>query len=289
MRANPLANFVKRALPAPALRVLRRIRTPRHRLDPKIAELRKRHLSYQAPDPNAITLRPGITLRIDPQSRDPFEYFCFRSPEMTCELNRFIENVAAYSSFVDVGANHGIFSLTFCALHSDGRVVAIDPSPIAFEILQRNLNLNSFSRVRTRKIACGATPGEVRMQRNWHHLQVICDEGSQVDAVNVPVLPLDQICDDENVSPEVVKIDVEGFELLVLQGAERVLQAANLLFFEVHPEAIDQLGLSQSSIFDLLASGGWRCYGLEEEAPITRADFIAQRNIFRTLWRRESF
>jgi len=207
---------------------------------------------------------------------------------MARELDRFIENVAAHSSFVDVGANHGIFSLAFCALRPLGRVLAIDPSPLAFQILQTNLKLNSFSRVRARKIACGAAAGEVRMQRNWHHLQATC-EGSPTNAVSVPMLPLDQICEEENIMPDLVKIDVEGFELLVLQGAERVLQAANLLFFEVHPEAIDQLGLSQSSIFDLLASGGWRCYGLEEEAPITRADFIAQRNIFRTLWRRESF
>jgi FkbM family methyltransferase len=70
---------------------------------------------------------------------------------MTRELDRFIKNAAAFSSFVDVGANHGIFSLTFCPLRSDGRVVAIDPSPIAFEILQNNVNLNSFSRLHTRK------------------------------------------------------------------------------------------------------------------------------------------
>jgi len=138
--ANSFVNLIKRALPAPVLRLGRRIRTRRHRLDPEIAELRKRHLSYQLADPNEITLRPGLTLRIDPESRYPFEHFCFRSPEMTCELDRFIKNAAAFSCFVDVGANHGIFSLTFCALRSDGRVVAIDPSPIAFEILEKNLN-----------------------------------------------------------------------------------------------------------------------------------------------------
>ena len=194
MRANPLVNFVKRALPGPALRVIRRITAPRHRPDPKIAELRKRHLTYQPSDPSAITLRPGITLRIDSESRDPFEWFCFKSPEMTCELDRFIENVAAHSSFVDVGANHGIFSLTFCALRPDGRVLAIDPSPIAFEILQRNVELNSFSQLRARKVACGAASGQVRMQPYWHHLQAISDEASAVDALNVPTLALDQIC-----------------------------------------------------------------------------------------------
>ena len=286
MTANSLVGFTKRVLPAPILRILRRIRTRRQGLDPEVAALRRRHLSYQPPDPSQITLRPGITIRIDSQSRDPFEWFCFKSPEMTCELDRFIENVAGHSSFVDVGANHGIFSLTFCALRSDGRVVAIDPSPIAFEILEKNLNLNSFSQAQARRIACGATPGEVRMQRNWHHLQAICNEESDMDAVTVPMLPLDQICAEANILPELVKIDVEGFELSVLQGARRVLQTANLLFLEVHPEAIDQLRLSQPSIFEFLTSRGWIGYTLKEEAALTREDFATQRRIFHTMWRK---
>ena len=286
MRANPLVNFIKQALPGPALRVIRRIRTPRHRPDPEIAELRKRHLSYQRVHPNEITLRPGIILRIDPHSRDPFEWFCFKSLDMTRELDHFIKNVAAYSSFVDVGANHGIFSLTFCALRSDGRVVAVEPSPIAFEILQRNLNLNSFSQLQPRKVACGAAPGEVRMKRNWHHLQAIREEENDLDAVAVPMLSLDQICAEENILPELLKIDVEGFELPVLQGAERVLQTAELLFLEVHPEAADQLRLSPPLIFDFLRSRCWRGYTLKEEAPLAREDFAAQKDIFRTMWRR---
>src|SRR6266496_4803139 len=249
MRANPLVNFIKQALPGPALRVIRRIRTPRHRPDPEIAELRKRHLSCQRADPNEITLRPGIILRIDPQSRDPFEWFCFKSPDMTRELDHFIKNVAAYSSFVDVGANHGIFSLTFCALRSDGRVVAIDPSPIAFEILEKNLKLNSFSQAQARKIACGAKSGEVRMKPNWHHLQAIRDEDNDVDAVAVPMLSIDQICEEENMVPELLKIGVEGFELPVLQGGEHVLQTAKLLFLEIHPPDLDELHLSHLAIF----------------------------------------
>jgi FkbM family methyltransferase len=143
---------------------------------------------------------------------------------MTCELDRFIESVGAYSSFVDVDANHGIFSLTFCALHSDGRVVAIDPSPIAFEILQRNINLNSFSQLRARKIACGAGPGQVRMKRNWHHLEAVRETDSNVETFAISMRSLDQICEEENILPQLLKIDVEGFELPVLQGAERVLQ-----------------------------------------------------------------
>ena len=285
MTTNRLVNFIKGALPAPVLRVVRRLRTPRHTVNPEIAKLRRRHQSYQPADANEISLRPGITLRIDPGSRYPFEHFCFRSPEMTCELDRFIENAVGFSFFVDVGANHGIFSLTFCALCSDGRAVAIDPSPIAFEILQRNRKLNSFSQLQARKVACGAAPGEVRMKPNWHHLQAMRDEENDVDAVAVPMLSLDQICEEENIVPELLKIDVEGFELPVLQGGERVLQSAKLLFLEVHPLAIDELRLSRPAIFDLLTGSGWSGYTLKD-GRLTREDFAAQTDIFWTMWRK---
>jgi FkbM family methyltransferase len=285
INGGKFTNLLKRVLPAPVLGILRRIRTRCQKLDPKIAQLRKRHLSYQPADPNEITLRPGITLRIDVQSRDPFECFCFSCPEMTCELDRFIENVGAYSSFVDVGANHGIFSLTFCALHSGGPVVAIDPSPIAFEILQRNVDLNSFSQLRARKVACGAGPGQIRMKRNWHHLEAVREDDRNVETFAIPMRSLDQICEEENVLPELLKIDVEGLELPVLQGAERVLHTANLLFLEIHPEATDKLHLSEPSVFDFLTSRGWKGYTLEEEAPLTPEHFARQKDIFRTMWR----
>jgi len=82
-----------------------------------------------------------------------------------------------------------------------------------------------------------------------------------------------------------LKIDVEGFELPILERAEHILQTANLLFLEVHPEAIVQLGLSQSSIFDVL-TGGWRGCTLKEEAALTSEQFAAERHIFHTVWRK---
>jgi len=74
--------------------------------------------------------------------------------------------------------------------------------------------------------------------------------------------------------------------LPVLQGAERVLQTANLLFLEIHPEAIDQLRLSQPSVFDFLTSRGWRGYTLKEATPLKREDVEAQKHIFHTMWRK---
>src|SRR6266436_6069758 len=148
------------------------------------------------------------------------------------------------------------------------RMAALWPSILHRSHLRfskRISTLNSFSQAQARKIACGATSGEVRMKPNWHHLQAIRKE--------------------ENIVPELLKIDVAGFELPVLQGGERVLQSAKLLFLEVHPQAIDELRLSRPAIFDLLTGSGWSWYTLKD-GRLTREDFAAQTDIFWTMWRK---
>jgi FkbM family methyltransferase len=285
MTPNQLKKSVKRVLPGPLFRIVQRIRTALHRPPPQIAQLRERYLNGQPISQHEMTLRPGITVRIDPQSRDPFEWFCFKSPEMVRELDCFLQNLGTYLSFADVGANHGIFSLAFCARRPDGHVLSIDPSPIAFKILERNRQLNSFWQIQTCCIACGNVSGHVQMKRNWHHLEAVGDnKASDQDLVSVAMVALDQLCVERNISPELLKIDVEGFELRVLQGARRVLETAKLLFLEVHPELINELRLSQIAIFDLLTSSGWAGCNLSE-TPLTRKDFADRIHTFWTVWR----
>jgi FkbM family methyltransferase len=285
MTPNQLKKSVKRVLPSPLFRIVQRIRTARHRPPPQIAQLRERYLNCQPISQHEMTLRPGITVRIDPQSRDPFEWFCFKSPEMVRELDCFLQNLGTYLSFADVGANHGIFSLAFCARRPDGHVLSVDPSAIALNILERNRQLNSFWQIQTCCIACGNVSGHVQMKRNWHHLEAVRDnKASDQDVVSVAMVTLDQLCVERNISPDLLKIDVEGFELRVLQGARRVLETAKLLFLEVHPQLINELRLSQIAIFDLLTSSGWAGCTLSE-APLTRKDFADRIHTFWTVWR----
>jgi FkbM family methyltransferase len=286
MTTHQLKKYLRRLLPMPIFESIQTFRRFFHSPSPEVGSFRNRHYSYQPSATDEITLRPGLTLRINPESRTPFEWFCFRSPNMVRELDYFISHLNSYSSFVDVGANHGIFSLVFCADRPDGRVLAVDPSPVAFDILNRNRDLNGFDQMQTRKAACGAARGEVRMKRNWHHLEAVGPEDASADTELVGVLPLDEICAECNVTPELIKIDVEGFELPVLEGATRVLDTAKLLFLEVHPERIDELGLSHGAIFDLLTNSGWFGFTLED-IPLTGADFVDQIHTFWTVWRKE--
>jgi FkbM family methyltransferase len=286
MTTNRIKRAAKRILPGRIVELVQRVRRIRYRPPPEIEEMRAEYIRYQNGGADTITLRPGITVRIDPQSREPFEWFCFRSPEMVRELDYFLAHCTEYSSFVDVGANHGIFSLTFSTARPGAKVLAIDPSPVAFKILNRNKDLNGRTSIQTRNVACGNQRGEIRMVWNWHHLEAVRDgHSASENAISMPMVPLDDICLEHDLLPELLKIDVEGFELPVLEGATRALAAAKLLFLEIHPERIDALGLSQGAIFDLLVKREWHITSLRER-PISRAEFVDQIHTFWTVCRK---
>jgi len=279
MTKNELKKAVKRLLPRGVFAALQRVRKIGYKPPPEIAAMRIRHLSYQPAASDEMALRPGIILRIDPRSREPFEWFCFRSPEMVNEMDYFMSEANKFASFVDVGANHGVFSLAFSAKRQGARVLAIDPSPIAFEVLERNRGLNGFTSMRTVNIACGNRAGEIRMIPNWHHLEAVPDEASDEGIVSIKVTTLNELCASHEIWPDLLKIDVEGSELPVIQGAEEVLNNAKLLFLEVHPERIEKLGFSQAAIFDHLSTRGWIPMTLQNEI-LGRAEFSDRIHTF---------
>lgn len=232
---------------------------------------------------NRICLRDGLTVKVDPESWEPFTWFCWRSPEMVKELDFFISRITDVNAFADVGSNHGIFSLVFLKQNPSGKALSVDPSPLADRIRRNNQSLNGMdSSLLSYQVACGAEEGNVDMHFNWHHLEVSGKGDEKLETVSVPVRPLDALCEESAVSPEVVKIDVEGFELEVLKGAQVVLSNAKLLLLEIHPELLDKLNVRASDIFDWLAKRGWRVSTLSGK-EITRSEFCDRIHTFWTV------
>jgi FkbM family methyltransferase len=117
--------------------------------------------------------------------------------------------------FADVGANVGSYSvLAGAAVGAD--VIAFEPGE-AFPWLVRNLELNSLRTAQARRAAVGATGGEVAFTSGSDTMNRIDPAG----AVTVPLTTLDAACRER--APILIKIDVEGFEVDVLEGAGSLL------------------------------------------------------------------
>jgi len=232
-----------------------------------------------------MVVRPGLRLAVDPRSREPFEWFCFRSREMAAELDAFRHEMAGRRRFLDIGACHGIFSLVFAHVRPEAVAVAVEPSAIAFSVLTENVRLSRLGNVVARQVACGAAAGELRMRQLWHHLEALPAEEGAADGagpvVTVPLQSVDELCAELDFQPDLVKIDVEGYELAVLRGARATLgRCRPPLFLELHPERLRELGGSVEEVVELLAGLGYGFCGLGG-ASLGREEVVRRESVSR--------
>jgi FkbM family methyltransferase len=246
--------------------------------------------------PDEMVLRPGLRLRIDPQSREPFEWFCHRSLAMAHELDAFVREMAARRRFLDVGACHGIFSLAFAHGRPEARAVAVEPSVIATSILAENIRRCGLDNVIARQVACGAASGTLRMRQTWHHLEALPVEEAGTAAAGTPgssladsavvamaIQSVDEICAELDFQPDLVKIDVEGYELAVLGGARATLgRHRPLVFLELHPRRLRELGGSVEEVGQLLAGLGYGFRALNG-SPIGHREIAGREAVSRVL------
>jgi len=140
---------------------------------------------------------------------------------------------------LDVGANVGSYTLLGGGV-AGATVHAFEPVAQTYERLLRNVRLNNLEgRVTCHPLVVGAAPGVVRMQTHRDAMNRVMTQGeSLAGSTEVAMTTLDLHL--PNTSPTLIKIDVEGFELSVLEGAHTSLSRAAAVVIEVsqHREAV---------------------------------------------------
>ncbi len=159
----------------------------------------------------------------------------------------------------DVGAFHGILTLFFASRCA--QVISYEPNQSNHERLNANIALNKLSNVRVRRLAIGAGAGSGTLVYD----PTMAGGGSvQANAAGtvsqtVEITTLD--CDIAAASlpaPDLIKIDVEGWELEALQGARGTLAAHHpALFLEMHGETMREKQLKANAIVAFLCDAGY--------------------------------
>lgn len=139
---------------------------------------------------------------------------------------------------LDVGANIGLSALALAPLLPRGRVLAVEASPRTAAALRRTLALNGLEdRVAVEAVALGAAPGEAAFHAAAHSAGAhLMDAGTlgaaALPTVRVPVETLDALVARHGLGRlDFLKIDVEGFETEVLDGAAATLARLRPLVF----------------------------------------------------------
>jgi FkbM family methyltransferase len=163
---------------------------------------------------------------------------------------------------VDVGANYGYFNLLWAAQKPGNRVIAFEASPRNQQALRLNVERNGFSKVITlRSEAAGKEPGGLKFhlgpeeQTGWGGL---VQGDANGDEITVPVVTLDEELKDVPFI-DVLKIDTEGADTWVLEGAQELLRQKRIgnVFFEENKSRMAQLGIGIGRAREVLEGCGY--------------------------------
>lgn len=196
------------------------------------------------------------TFPIQFESTPPFKYssvpgdaigsslFWGRATQFEAEtVNIFVRLAKACRCFFDIGANTGIFSLIACAANPHIAVVAFEPVPDIFAHLTNNLRVNGWE---GRCVAINEAIADKMGEAYFHvptgsvptsgSLNVKGFRGNRGNLLPVRVTTVDKVVE-TIAKPDLVKVDVEGFEDKVLEGMTNVLrEEAPIMIVECLPD-----------------------------------------------------
>jgi len=183
---------------------------------------------------------------------------------------------------LDVGANHGMFSLE--AAHfvgPEGVVHAFEPAPVTRSLLLSNLAVNGITTVKVFPSAIGETPGlaHLRVHREMSGLNTLAPDdvtwnGTVLRAdeiIEVPVTSLDTHAEVERLHYiDFLKIDVEGFELGVIRGARGLLRAKRIarIMLEIGDLTFSNAGVTCLDVLKELESLDYHLHRITPEGEV---------------------
>lgn len=207
--------------------------------------------------------------------------------------------------FYDIGANVGLYSvLAATAIGSQGRVYAFEPNEESLHFLRRNLARIRGCRTQVFSLAVSDVEGTLELSvptqgyDAWATLGAVTTVDTPVVRREIRAATLDGLHASEGLAaPTVVKIDVEGWELHVLDGAGTVLKSSDppLLMVELCDRASEGAGSSTLELLSAIEALGMEVFELSKESPalvpLRRRDSYPYLNVFAaapgsSAWRR---
>jgi FkbM family methyltransferase len=194
---------------------------------------------------------------------------------------RFIEAVLRPGdTFVDVGANLGLHTLAAArVVGSTGRVVCFEPFPETASLLRRTVALNGIepiTEIHTQAVGAAVANRELFIGNNsGHHSLHPLDKmsASPLGSVSVPTVCLDGVIISADERVDLMKIDVEGAELEVIEGARRMLSERPHigLIVEFGPSHLLRSGHEPESWLSAFGELGFRWEAIDERDGTLRA------------------
>ncbi|MEK3901866.1 MULTISPECIES: FkbM family methyltransferase [unclassified Paenibacillus] len=216
-----------------------------------------------------VTRQHGFKLLCNPQDQRtvPIEILNFGAYEQE-ELECIFNLLTSTSVILDIGANCGYYSLHLARHYPLSKVYAFEPIPATFENLQKNLDLNHVSNVTAYNIGLsdksGTLPVYFYKQGSGNSSLQNLSGGEEVMQVDCEFRTLDSYIEQIPEQIDFIKCDVEGAELLVLEGGlDMISKHKPILLFELLRKWAAKFSYHPNDVLQILEKLDYRCFAVE--------------------------
>jgi FkbM family methyltransferase len=236
-----------------------------------------------------VRLDKGFTMKLDLKDPEQLKVYFYGHYHERYEADLVGRLLADDEVFWDIGANVGYFTLVAAtALANRGQIVAFEPGRNAYARLTENISLNPYENIQTYQVAVSVQEGEAVLNVSGD----IADSSAslfptgQAQAAHevCRTVALDHFLTAEGLrQPTLIKLDAEGAELDVLQGARGMIsQSPPMFLMEMEEKNLLAAGASKEAIHQFLSGYGYRAAHLRKGRWYATDDLgtVKGRNIF---------
>ena len=184
--------------------------------------------------------------------------------------SNIIENLAQnIDLFIDIGAHYGYYSLLVGQANPNCEIIAFEPAPTNFEILNRNIELNHLKNARVVNQAVSNRNEQVNF-----NISTASDNCAFINhpatptlkQINIQSITLSELLSGKKGLRTLIKIDAEGHELKILEGFKDILSEVDniQMVLEINPECLLLDKTTPKELFTTITALGYKSYFLDE-------------------------
>jgi FkbM family methyltransferase len=197
-----------------------------------------------------------------------------REPECTRIMKKELKKGMIIA---EIGANIGYYALLEASIiGKTGKIYAIEPFPLNFDLLNKNINLNSYQNIiDAYNIAISNRSGVEKLYvKDKHNLCNMLENESE-GSIEVKTETFDNFIKNKQ-KPELIRMDIEGYEYFVLDGMKKTIKQCNSckMFIELHLYQMDKKGLDYKKPVKTLFELGFKpTYVIKEYGPLKEESY----------------
>ncbi len=189
-------------------------------------------------------------------------------------------------NILELGANIGYYAIKEASLLTTGKIFAFEPDPRNVEVLEKNVELNGFQdKMKIYPFAAGDedTTKEFGLSQKTNLSGFV--DNKKVDSISVKCVKLDNFSDLKNEKINLIRMDIEGYECMVIDGMKELLERSNdiKIMMEVHPTVYDEGKFNFNDRLRLLEKMGFRVKYLVSAGEKLPEEITSKYNIEKSI------